>query len=83
MVKRFQRACETLGLPGSLTSTLGGSDNNILMLHGLTGIVLSCGMRNVHSTREYTCVEDLEKGAALVAELLKDKDEDNLDREET
>ncbi len=83
VVKRFQRACEALGLPGSLTSTLGGSDNNILMLHELTGIVLSCGMRNVHSTREYTCVEDLEKGAALVAELLKDKDENNLDREET
>ena len=55
-----------------MTYTLGGSDNNILMLHGLTGIVLSCGMRNVHSTREYTCAEDLVKGAQLVAELLKD-----------
>ena len=72
VVRRFRRACERLGLPGDMTVTLGGSDNNILMLHGLTGIVLSCGMRNVHSTREYTCVEDLVKGAQLVAELLKD-----------
>ena len=74
VVRRFRRACEALGLPGNLTCTLGGSDNNILMQHGLTGIVLSCGMRNVHSTREYTCAEDLVKGAALVAELLKDKE---------
>ena len=72
VVGRFKRACEKLGLPGSTTFTLGGSDNNILLLHGLTGIVLSCGMRNVHSTREYTCVEDLANGAALVAELLRD-----------
>ena len=72
VVRRFKRACEKLGLPGSTTVTLGGSDNNILLLHGLTGIVLSCGMRNVHSTREYTCVDDLVKGAGLVAELLKD-----------
>ena len=70
----FQRACRTLGLPGGLTCTLGGSDNNILLLHGLMGIVLSCGMRSVHSTREYTCAEDLVKGAQLVAELLKDRE---------
>ena len=74
VVTRFRRACGKLGLPGETTVTLGGSDNNILMLHGITGIVLSCGMRNVHSTREYTCADDLVKGAALVAELLKDRD---------
>ncbi len=72
VVRRFLRACGRLGLPGDTTVTLGGSDNNILLLHGLTGIVLSCGMRDVHSTAEYTCAEDLVKGAELVAELLKD-----------
>lgn len=72
VVKRFKRACEKLGLPGRTTFTLGGSDNNILALHGLTGIVLSCGMNNVHSTEEYARIEDLKKGAELVAELLKD-----------
>ena len=73
VVKRFIRACDKLGLPGTLVSTLGGSDNNVLAQQGITGIVLSCGMYNVHSTREYTCVEDLLKGAELVAELLKDE----------
>ncbi len=74
VVKRFERACTVLGLPGTLTGTLGGSDNNILVLHGITGIVLSCGMRNVHSTDEYTRAEDLVKGAQRVAERLKDRE---------
>ena len=74
VVERFKRACERLGLPGRTTSTLGGSDNNILVLHGIAGIVLSCGMNRVHSTQEYTCVEDLARGAELVAELLKDEE---------
>ena len=72
VVRRFKRACRKLGLAGSTTATLGGSDNNVLALHGITGIVLSCGMYSVHSTEEYTRVEDLVKGAELVAELLKD-----------
>ena len=74
VVRRFKRACEKLGLPGDLTGTLGGSDNNILALHGITGIVLSCGMRDVHSTAEYTEADDLVRGARLVAELLTDAD---------
>lgn len=72
VVKRFKRACEKLDLPGRTTYTLGGSDNNILALHGITGIVLSCGMQQVHSTREFAQIEDLMAGAALVAELLRD-----------
>ncbi len=72
VAERFKRACRELGLPGRTTVTLGGSDNNILMLHGITGIVLSCGMNSVHSTAEYTRTEDLVNGAKLVAEILKD-----------
>lgn len=72
VVNRFQRACEKLNLPGKTTRTLGGSDNNILVQNGLTGIVLSCGMNSVHSTQEYTHIDELKKGAELVAELLKD-----------
>lgn len=71
VVKRFKKACEKLGLPGETKSTLGGSDNNILALHGITGIVLSCGMQQVHSTKEYTEAGDLVKGAMLVAELMQ------------
>ena len=72
VVQRFQRACRRLGLSGETVKTFGGSDNNILLLSGITGIVLSCGMEQVHSTQEYTTVRELEKGAMLVAELVKD-----------
>lgn len=74
VVRRFRRACENLGFPGETVRTFGGSDNNILMLHGITGIVLSCGMEQVHSTQEYTTMRELEKGAMLAAELLKDEE---------
>lgn len=70
VVQRFVRACQKLGLPGTLTKTFGGSDNNSFALHGIQGIVLSCGMYNCHSTKEYTLREDLQNGAALVAALL-------------
>lgn len=71
VVKRFEQACARLGLPGTLTTTFGGSDNNNFARHGIRGIVLSCGMNEVHSVREYTTVQELKTGAKLVAELLK------------
>ena len=69
-VKHFRRAAHKLGLPGKLTETFGGSDCNTFAEHGIRGIVLSCGMYQAHSTREYTTVEDLEKGASLVEALI-------------
>ena len=72
IVQRFQRACRTLGLPGTLRTTLGGSDCHNILKAGIGGIVLSCGMYRVHSTEEHTSVHDLVQGAALVAELIRD-----------
>lgn len=72
VVIRFKKACEKLGLPGETVSTFGGSDNNIYVRQGLHGIVLSCGMFQVHSVEEYTTVDELEKCARLVAELVCD-----------
>ena len=70
VVKRFQEGCKRLGIEPELVRTFGGSDNNNFVKNGIDGIVLSCGMYQVHSTNEYTIVEELKKGAALVAELL-------------
>ena len=55
-------------------STFGGSDNNILKTRGINGIVLSCGMFSVHSVEEYTTIEELARGAALVRELILDRE---------
>lgn len=71
VVKRFEKACERLGITCTLTGTFGGSDNNNFARHGIRGIVLSCGMHECHSVREYTTVRELKLGAALVAELLQ------------
>lgn len=70
VVEKFKSACTRLGIDCQLTSTFGGSDNHNFMLHGIPGIVLSCGMYEVHSVREYTRVQDLELGAQLVKELI-------------
>ncbi len=69
-IQRFNKASELIGFSGDVGSTFGGSDNNILVEKGLEGIVLSCGMYKVHSTEEYTTIEDLHKGAELVAALI-------------
>ena len=69
-VTDFQKACEILGFSGGLTGTFGGSDNNSFAKNGIEGLVLSNGMYNAHSTREYTTVDDLYKGAELIGQLI-------------
>ena len=71
VVRHFQKACKDLGLPGGLTETFGGSDNNSFAKHGIPGLVLSNGMYQAHSTKEYTTYEDLEKGVQLIARLIQ------------
>ena len=70
VVKRFKNACKRVGISFETKSTRGGSDNNIFALHGIEGIVVSCGMMNVHSVSEYAYVQDIEKTTELIYELL-------------
>ena len=70
VVRRFVSACEKLDLPGNLIRTHGGSDNAVYVDRGIDGIVLSCGMYDVHSVGEYSFVEDLVIGAELVEALI-------------
>lgn len=69
-VRKFKKSCGSLGIQPKITSAFGGSDNNNFVKNGIHGIALSCGMFRVHSVEEYTSVEELAKGAALVAKLL-------------
>lgn len=69
VVVKFQRAAKALDLPYGLEDTFGGSDNNHFVEHGIRGIVLACGMNRVHSTDEYTSVDELEKAAALILQI--------------
>lgn len=70
VVQRFVRICQKLGIEPILGQTLGGSDNNSLMQHGMEGIVLACGMNQVHTTEEYIKIDDLIKSTKIVLELM-------------
>ncbi|MBR1750294.1 MAG: M20/M25/M40 family metallo-hydrolase, partial [Ruminococcus sp.] len=71
VIKRFRKVCAELGLKGELRHTLGGSDNHNLIKNGIRGVVISCGMYNVHSTREYSKADELVKGVRLVEGLIR------------
>jgi tripeptide aminopeptidase len=62
--------CKYLGYSSKLVATFGGSDNNNFVRNNITGIVLACGMQQVHSCEEYTYVEDLEKCSRIVMALM-------------
>ena len=70
-VVRFHRALEELGYgPAQLITTFGGSDNNRLAAQGISGIVISCAMENVHTTEEYMVISQLERSAELTLRLM-------------
>lgn len=69
VVERFRQVCKERGLSFSPKVSFGGSDNNQFAPRGVEGIVLACGMNNVHSTEEYLMVEDLLEATAIVASL--------------
>lgn len=75
----FAEACRTLGIEPKFGSTFGGSDGNTMMQHGIPCAVLSCGMYEVHSVREYAKVGDIVNGARLIAELITQGQEASIE----
>lgn len=69
-VREYVAVCKELGIKTELVSTFGGSDNNNFAKNGIEGIVIACGMNNVHSCEEYTTVSDLSKTAEIVLKLM-------------
>lgn len=70
VVQRFERACRELSIPTHYVETFGGSDNNNFARNGISGIVMACGMHEVHSTKEHTHIDDLEKCSEIVYKLM-------------
>ena len=58
-----------LKVKSKILSTVGGSDVNILNSKGKMAINLSAGMENVHSSKEYVKIAELEKLTAFILEL--------------
>ncbi len=75
VVRRFLKACGELGYETALTETFGGSDNNNFVRNGIAGIVIACGMNQVHSCSEYTHINELIKCSNIVIKLMTGKDD--------
>lgn len=70
VVKRFEAACLALGIKTDYIATFGGSDNNNFVRNGITGIVIACGMNEVHSCHEYTHIDELERCSNITLTLM-------------
>lgn len=67
----FRQALADLGRePPDFVTTLGGSDANVLNLHGIRAIVTASAMENVHTTAEYTSIGGLVRSAELILRLM-------------
>jgi len=65
-----ERAIKNLGIRPRLLSTGGGSDTNVFNRFGIKAVNLSCGMRNVHTKKEYINIRDLLNGTRLMLEII-------------
>lgn len=70
VVTAFEEVCTELNIKSEFISTFGGSDNNNFVNNGIRGIVIACGMNDVHSTNEYTSIDDLTKTTNIVMKLM-------------
>jgi len=75
VAQRFMQVCKNSKVPCRIHSTFGGSDQNNFALHGIDGLVIACGMHEVHSTREYSHLKELEDCVRLVMELMTYREE--------
>lgn len=71
VVSIARQACANLDIPSSFGKGGGGSDANIINAEGLSMIVAGTGMHSYHTVDEYIHLQDLEKGAELVTELIR------------
>jgi len=50
--------------------TFGGSDVNVLRRNEIAGLCISGAMHNVHTTSEYTTVQELTEAAEIVKQIM-------------
>ena len=70
VVTRFEEAVRAEGLVPTLGVTFGGADQNHFARHGITGIVVSSAMHDVHTVHEYTKLGESEQLAGIVLRLM-------------
>lgn len=73
-VQRYFRVCRDRGYETGTVATFGGSDNNVLLKNGITGIVIAAAMHHCHSCEECTSVQEMTAVAEVTADLLLSRD---------
>ena len=71
VVTRFAEAARAAGLDPRFGYTFGGADQNHFSKNGLEGIVCASAMHDVHTVHEYTYIQEMEKLAELILEIVK------------
>jgi tripeptide aminopeptidase len=71
IIEISKNAVRGIGLKPKIVPTGGGSDANIFNEMGIPSVILGVGFHNVHTSKEYVSIEDLEKGAELILSVIK------------
>ncbi|MGI6084265.1 MAG: M20/M25/M40 family metallo-hydrolase [Acetivibrionales bacterium] len=67
----LKEASKISDIPLKLHATGGGSDTNIINGAGIPAVNISIGMTNVHSTKEYIRISDMEKACQFLTAIIK------------
>lgn len=68
---QVMEACRDAGISPAKITTGGGSDGNIFALRGLPTFVLTCGIRDAHSTSEHIFIDDLRATVDIVLAFIR------------
>ncbi len=68
--RRFDAAARAAGLQPVFERACGGSDASFLSAHGIECLILATGMHEIHSVREYTTMDEMERMTEVVCHLL-------------
>jgi tripeptide aminopeptidase len=71
VVSLARKAAQALGRGIVPKRTGGGSDANVFFENGIATGILGTGMTDVHSTRESIRLEDMERSAELLVEIIR------------
>ncbi len=66
----FRAACDMISVDPEFRASFGGSDQNVYAQYKIPGLVLSCGMENIHTTEEYIRIEDIRRAIMLILGLV-------------
>lgn len=72
IVKKYEKACKKADIEPVLIKTFGGSDNNVFCQYGIKGLVVANSMNQVHSTKEYADLYEVQKVVEIIAWMVSE-----------